>query len=88
VARFLQLRSVVGCSYFAGRYREVLMEGTTNEYDFSSAITFLMVGLGIGSILALVFNPKQRVALDGVNSGSAPGFQPRREVEVVEERVA
>jgi hypothetical protein len=46
------------------------MEGVTNQsdlnptkYDLYSAITFLMVGLGIGSILAVFFNPKQRVAL-------------------------
>jgi hypothetical protein len=58
-----------------------------SEYDVNSAITFLMVGLGIGSILAVVFNPKRRVALDGINSDSAPGVQPRREVKV-EERVA
>jgi hypothetical protein len=57
------------------------MEDATNKYDLSSAITFLLVGLGVGSILAVVFNPKQRVALDGINSGSAPGFQPRREAE-------
>jgi hypothetical protein len=30
-----------------------------NEYDLDSAITFLMVGLGIGSVLALIFNPKE-----------------------------
>jgi uncharacterized membrane protein YraQ (UPF0718 family) len=37
------------------------MEGATNEskYDLHSAITFLLVGLGIGSVLAIVFNPKQ-----------------------------
>ena len=40
------------------------MEGVRNEsgYDLYSAITFLLVGLGIGSLLAIVFNPKQRVA--------------------------
>ncbi len=36
-----------------------------NEYDLDSAITFLMVGLGIGSVLALIFNPKERLRLEG-----------------------
>jgi len=36
-----------------------------NEYDLYSAITFLLVGLGIGSLLAIVFNPKQRLAASG-----------------------
>jgi hypothetical protein len=45
------------------------MEDTTNksEYDLNSAITFLLVGLGIGSVLALVFSPKVRVAREGIN---------------------
>jgi hypothetical protein len=60
---------------------EVLMEDATNKYDLYSAITFLMVGLGIGSILAVVFNPKQKDGLAGVSSGSAPGVQPRGEAE-------
>ena len=58
-------------SYFAGALRrEVFMEGATNKYDLSSAITFLLVGLGIGSILAVVFNPKQRAALEEINRTS------------------
>lgn len=36
-----------------------------NEYDLDSAITFLMVGLGIGSVLAILFNPKERLRLEG-----------------------
>jgi hypothetical protein len=33
-----------------------------NEYDLDSAVTFFLVGLGMGSFLALamVFNPKQQ----------------------------
>ena len=42
------------------------MQGTEKtEYDLYSAVTFFLVGLGVGSILALVFNPRQRVALKG-----------------------
>jgi len=52
-----------------------------SEYDLNSAITFLMVGLGIGSVLALVFNPKQREEID---RGRRSEFRLRRE----EERVA
>jgi hypothetical protein len=45
------------------------MEGATkNEYDLSSAVTFFLVGLGVGSILALVFTPRQRVALEALNT--------------------
>ena len=63
------------------------MEGATNkiEYDLNSAITFLLVGLGIGSVLAIVFNPKQRVAPEEINSWRISGLRPRREAE---ERVA
>ena len=45
------------------------MEGATkNEYDLYSAVTFFLVGLGVGSILALVFTPRQRVALEALNT--------------------
>jgi hypothetical protein len=63
------------------------MEGARNEseYDLFSAITFLLVGLGIGSVLAIVFNPKQRVSAERINSWRMSGLQPRKEAE---ERVA
>ena len=54
-----------------------------SEYDLHSAITFLLVGLGIGSVLATVFKPKQRVPRDGterikgVNSWRTVGLQPQ-----------
>jgi len=41
---------------------------TKSEYDLSSAVTFFLVGVGVGSILALVFSPRQRVALEAINS--------------------
>jgi len=48
---------------------EVVMEGATkSEYDLYSAVTFFLVGVGVGSVLALVFNPRPRVALEGINS--------------------
>ncbi len=37
-----------------------------NEYDVYSALTFFMVGLGVGSVLTLVFNPRHRIALEGI----------------------
>ena len=63
------------------------MEGATkkSEYDLNSAITFLLVGLGIGSVLSIVFNPKQRVAPEEMNSWRMSELRPRREAE---ERVA
>jgi hypothetical protein len=30
------------------------------EYDISTAVTFLMAGLGIGSLLAILFTPRPR----------------------------
>jgi hypothetical protein len=63
------------------------MEGATNKsgYDLNSAITFLLVGLGIGSVLSILFNPKpkQRGAPEEINSWRMSGL--RREAE---ERVA
>lgn len=45
------------------------MEGATkSEYDLYSAVTFFLVGLGVGSVLALVFTPRQRVALEALNT--------------------
>jgi len=58
------------------------MESATNEYDFNSAVTFLLVGLGIGSVLAIVFKPKQGVALGAAkdaNEWRTDGLQPQEE---------
>jgi hypothetical protein len=87
VARFMQSTKWFAASYFAGAHGEVLMEsaGNKSEYDLYSAITFLLVGLGIGSLLAIVFNPKQRVAPAGIDSWRTSRLQPPRESE---ERVA
>jgi hypothetical protein len=59
-----------------------------NEYDLYSAVTFLLVGLGIGSILTIVFNPKERVALDrvrGLDRWRAAGLQPHEDHEAAED---
>jgi hypothetical protein len=61
-----------------------------SEYDLYSAVTFLLVGLGIGSFLAIVFNPSQnnpsqRGALEGINSWRTAGMQPQEEAK---ERIA
>jgi hypothetical protein len=67
------------------------MERATNknEYDLNSAVTFLLVGMGIGTVLALAFNPKlntkQRAAPEEINSWRMSGMHPRSEAE---ERVA
>jgi hypothetical protein len=58
-----------------------------SEYDLYSAITFLMIGLGIGSVLAIVFNPKQRVALEGISGWRKAGLHPEEEAEE-RERIA
>jgi hypothetical protein len=63
------------------------MEGATNrsEYDLNSAITFLLVGLGIGSVLSILLNPKKRAVPEEINSWRMSGLRPQREAE---ERVA
>ena len=63
------------------------MEGATkkSQYDLNSAITFLLVGLGIGSALAIVFDPGQRVAPEGINSWRTPRMPPQEEAK---ERIA
>jgi ABC-type proline/glycine betaine transport system permease subunit len=59
------------------------MEGARNKsgYDVYSAITFLMVGLGIGSVLAIVFSPKQRVVLERINRSRMTGLEARSKEE-------
>jgi hypothetical protein len=37
-----------------------------SEYELNSAIAFFLVGLGIGPALAMLFDPKQRVTIDGI----------------------
>ena len=41
---------------------------TRSEYDLHSAVTFFLVGVGVGSVLALVFNPRHRVKLEAINT--------------------
>jgi len=50
-----------------------------NEYEANSAVTFLMLGLGIGTVLALVCNPRtrQRAKPEGFNRRRAADMQPR-----------
>jgi hypothetical protein len=69
VERFLQPERVRPFVFFQIAWSEVLMEGATkSEYDLYSAVTFFLVGLGVGSVLALVFSPRQRVALEALNT--------------------
>jgi hypothetical protein len=62
------------CRYNSGSLLPILQERKRevrllkSEYDLNSAITFLflLVGPGIGSALAMLFDPKQRVTLEGI----------------------
>ncbi len=55
------------------------------EYDLSSAVTFLLVGLGLGSLLAIFFSPNTEPGHrpEGINrwatkrSKGATGFTDR-----------
>jgi hypothetical protein len=53
-------------------------EMTKSEYDVTSAVTFLLVGLGLGSFLTMVFAPRTKQAgrPEGINSRSRSGMQP------------
>jgi hypothetical protein len=62
-----------------------------NEYEPYSAVTFLLLGLGIGTVVALVCKPKmrRRVELEKIDSWHTPGAQPQEEIiEEAHERVA
>lgn len=59
------------CSHNSGSRFRVLQERerevrVKSEYDLNSAIAFLLVGLGIGSALVMLFDPKQRVTIEGI----------------------
>jgi hypothetical protein len=61
-----------------------------NEYEPNTAVTFLLLGLGIGTVLALVCNPKVRqgVEFDRINGRSTPRAQPQAEREDRNKRIA
>jgi hypothetical protein len=61
-----------------------------NEYDTYSAITFLLLGLGIGTFLTLVCNPKmrQRLKPTEINNWRTPGAQPQKETREGNKRAA
>jgi hypothetical protein len=52
-------------------------EMTKSEYDVPSAVTFLLVGLGIGSFLTIVFGPRTKQAgrPERINSWSRSGMR-------------
>jgi hypothetical protein len=70
MARFLLPTDVFSALHFSkSAWSEVLMEHTVkSDYDLYSAVTFFLLGVGVGSVLALVFNPRHRVALEGINT--------------------
>jgi hypothetical protein len=70
VERFLQPTLGLVASYFKDRRSEVFMteDMAKSEYDVHSAVTFFLVGLGVGSLLALFFSPRQEVAPEVINS--------------------
>ena len=47
---------------------------TKIEYDLNSAVTFLLVGLGLGSFLTVVFGP--RAKLEGRSEGIGRSWSP------------
>ena len=60
-------------------------------YEVHSAITFLLVGLSIGSALAILFRPKQRIAPEGlerIDGWHTAGSHPPRPQEEAKKRIA
>jgi hypothetical protein len=53
------------------------------EYDLSSAVTFLLVGLGLGSVLTICFGLSTKGGLrpEGINSWRLPDTQRQEEAE-------
>jgi hypothetical protein len=49
-------------------------EMTKSEYDVTSAVTFLLVGLGLGSFLTMVFGPPMK--LEGKSEGIGRRWSP------------
>jgi hypothetical protein len=86
VAPFLQPQMSLLLSISQERVREV--RRMKSEYDLHSAVTFLLVGLGVGSFLAIVFNPKQRVAPEGIKGISSWRTPGRPLQEDLKKRVA
>lgn len=70
VAPFLLPAEVFAASHCARTHWSAVFMGnaTKGEYDLYTAITFFLVGVGVGSVLALVFNPRHQVALGAINS--------------------
>ena len=64
-----------------------MMKSEKNGYDPYSAVTFLLIGLGLGAVFGMVFNPKtkQRVRPEGINRRGPRSMQPQEEAK---ERVA
>jgi hypothetical protein len=62
-----------------------MMKSEKSEYDLYSAVTFLLIGLGLGAVFGMVFNPKtkQKVRLQGINSRRPQGVQPQEEASGV-----
>jgi hypothetical protein len=60
------------CGHNSGSRLRILQERerevrpVKSEYDLNSAIAFLLVGVGIGSALAMLFDPEQRVTIAGI----------------------
>jgi hypothetical protein len=52
---------------------------TKSEYDVTSSVTFLLVGLGLGSFLTVVFGPRTKLEdkSEGIGRSWSPsGMQP------------
>jgi hypothetical protein len=52
-----------------------------NEYDPYSAVTFLLLGLGIGTVVAIICSPQARQGngLERISNRRMPSRQPQGE---------
>jgi hypothetical protein len=57
-----------------------------SEYAANSAVTFFMLGLGIGTFLAILFNPNKEGAGRGAINGWRTAAVQSRRVQPLEEQ--
>ena len=60
-----------------------IMKSEKSGYDPYSAVTFLLIGLGLGEVFGMVFNPKtkQGVTPAGINSRRSRVCKPQEEAK-------
>ncbi len=53
---------------------------TNNEYDIPTAVTFLLAGLGIGSLITILLTPRPASRVMGIHRISPNQFSPNTDL--------